>query len=77
MFGGIGVQELILIFLVVLLLFGSKRIPDIAHAIGKGIHDFKKAMQETQDAINAPPPEPPRPKERKPTDDTAKDEHAP
>jgi len=79
MFGGIGVQELILIFLVVLLLFGSKRIPDVAHAIGKGIHDFKKAMQETQDAINAPLPKPtqpvePKPAERKPTDDTVKDD---
>jgi len=80
MFGGIGVQELILIFLVVLLLFGSKRIPDIAHALGKGIRDFKKAMQETQDAITSSPPEPPRsverkPAERRPADETSKDEH--
>jgi len=52
MFGGIGVQELLLIFLVVLLLFGAKRIPDIAHGLGKGIRDFKRAMQETKDEIN-------------------------
>ena len=52
MFGGIGVQELLLIFLVVLLLFGAKRIPDIAHGLGKGIRDFRNAMNETKDEIN-------------------------
>lgn len=74
MFGGIGVQELLLIFLVVLLLFGSKRIPDIAHALGKGIRDFKRAMQETQDAINLPP-DPPKsapPKETPPKESDTK-----
>jgi sec-independent protein translocase protein TatA len=76
MFGGIGVQELILIFLVVLLLFGSKRIPEIAHGLGKGIRDFKKAMQETQDAISMPP-EPPRNTEQKPTNTKGDDPKAP
>ena len=52
MFGGIGVQELLLIFLVVLLLFGAKRIPEIAHGLGKGIRDFRRAMNETKDEIN-------------------------
>jgi sec-independent protein translocase protein TatA len=52
MFGGIGVQELLLIFLVVLLLFGAKRIPDIAHGLGKGIRDFRRAMNETKDELN-------------------------
>lgn len=52
MFGGIGMQELLLIFLVILLLFGAKRIPDIAHGLGKGIREFKKAMDETKSEIN-------------------------
>jgi sec-independent protein translocase protein TatA len=52
MIGGLGVQELLLIFLVVLLLFGAKRIPDIAHSLGKGLRDFKRAMQDTKDEIN-------------------------
>jgi len=52
MFGGIGVQELLLIFLVVLLLFGAKRIPEIAKGLGKGIRDFKQAMNETKEEIN-------------------------
>ena len=50
--GGIGVQELLLIFLVVLLLFGAKRIPDIAHSLGKGVREFKKAMDSANDELN-------------------------
>lgn len=52
MFSGIGMQELLLIFLLVLLLFGAKRIPDIATGLGRGIRDFKKALKDTQDEIN-------------------------
>ncbi|MEW5701407.1 MAG: twin-arginine translocase TatA/TatE family subunit [Candidatus Zixiibacteriota bacterium] len=63
MLGGIGVQELLLIFLAVLLLFGAKRIPDIAHGLGKGMREFKRAMQETQDelsrSMNEPDKKPP------------------
>jgi len=51
MFGGIGAQEIILIFLVVLLLFGARRIPEIASGLGKGLKEFKRAMSETQDEI--------------------------
>lgn len=65
MLGGIGMQEMLLIFLVILLLFGAKRIPDIANSLGRGVREFKKAMQETQDEItreiNRPiPPESPQ-----------------
>jgi sec-independent protein translocase protein TatA len=41
MLGGIGAQELILIFLVILLLFGAKRIPEIAHGLGKGMRSSR------------------------------------
>jgi len=51
MFGGLGVQELLLIFLVVLILFGAKRIPDIAHGLGKGIRDFKRALKDTSEEV--------------------------
>lgn len=51
MFSGIGLQELLVVFLVVLLLFGAKRIPDIATGLGRGIRDFKKAVKDTQDEI--------------------------
>ncbi len=50
--GGIGGTEILLIFLVVLILFGAKRIPDIAQGLGRGIKDFKKAVSDTQKEIN-------------------------
>lgn len=51
MFSGIGVQELLVIFLIVLLLFGARRIPEIAQSLGRGIRDFKKAMKDTSDEV--------------------------
>ncbi len=51
MLGGIGAQELILIFLVILLLFGARKIPEIAQGLGKGMREFRKAMKETQDEL--------------------------
>ena len=58
MLGGIGAQELILILLVILLLFGAKKIPEIAQGLGKGMREFRKAMKETQDEITKPQPPP-------------------
>lgn len=54
MLGGIGAQELILIFLVILLLFGARKIPEIAQGLGKGMKEFRKAMKETQDELTKP-----------------------
>ncbi len=48
-----GWSELLLIFLAVLLLFGAKRIPDIATGLGRGIRDFKKAIKDTKDEITS------------------------
>ncbi len=39
-----GMGELLLIFLIVLVLFGASRIPDIGRSLGKGIMEFKKAL---------------------------------
>ena len=47
-----GPLEIILIFLVVLLIFGAKRIPEIARGIGKGIREFKDATSEITSEIN-------------------------
>lgn len=53
----IGHTELILIVLVVFLLFGAKRIPELAKALGKASHDFKKArdglLNESEEMMNA------------------------
>ena len=47
----LGPWEVILIFVVVLLLFGAKRLPDVAKSLGKGIQEFKKASKEIQSDI--------------------------
>jgi sec-independent protein translocase protein TatA len=60
---GLGAQELLLILLVILLLFGAKKIPEIARGLGKGMSEFKRAMRETQDEITRvePPAEQKKP----------------
>jgi sec-independent protein translocase protein TatA len=49
MLGGLGPMELIIILLIVILLFGGKKIPEIAKGLGKGIRDFKSSMAGTED----------------------------
>ena len=49
-----GPMEIGLLLLVCLLLFGAKRIPEIAGSFGKGIKEFKKNMNEVQNSIDAP-----------------------
>ncbi len=54
MFDNMGMGELLIILLVVLVLFGSKKIPDLAQGLGKGIREFKKAMRDVQEDIKIP-----------------------
>ena len=49
--GNLGFTEIMLILLVVLLLFGAKRLPEVGASIGKGIREFKRSLSDTQDAI--------------------------
>lgn len=51
---GMGATELFLGLIVVLLLFGAKRIPEIAGSFGKGIREFKKNMNDVQQELAAP-----------------------
>lgn len=44
----LGFPELLVIFAIALLLFGPKRLPDLAKSLGKAIRDFKKAMHEDE-----------------------------
>jgi sec-independent protein translocase protein TatA len=53
-FGGLGMGEIILIFMVVLLLFGAKRLPEIGSALGKGIREFKGSVREIEGELKAP-----------------------
>ena len=51
MFGNLGMTEILVILLIVLLLFGAKRIPEIAGSMGKGITEFKRNMTDAQRQI--------------------------
>ncbi|MFA5207016.1 MAG: twin-arginine translocase TatA/TatE family subunit [Lentisphaeria bacterium] len=64
-----GLPELLLVFGVVLLFFGGKKIPEIARGLGKGLREFRKARDEVSESIEekaaptetkpaAPPPPP-------------------
>ena len=50
---GFGTQELLIILAIVIILFGSKKIPDLAKGLGKGIKDFKKAVKEDDEEVSA------------------------
>lgn len=50
-FGGMGAGELVLIFLIVLLVFGAKRLPDLARALGQAKREFHKATKEVSDEV--------------------------
>jgi len=56
MFGNIGMTELIVILVIVLVLFGAKRIPEISASFGKGIREFKKNVNDVERSIAEPEP---------------------
>ena len=47
----LGLPEILLIMVVVLLLFGARRLPEVGASIGKGIREFKRSLSDTQEAI--------------------------
>jgi sec-independent protein translocase protein TatA len=51
MFENIGPGELLIIVFVILLLFGGKKIPELAQGLGKGIREFRKSFKDVQDDI--------------------------
>jgi len=50
---GLGIPELIVIFVIALIVFGPKRLPDLGKSLGRGIAEFKKASQEVKDSIES------------------------
>ncbi len=63
-----GTQEMILILIVILLLFGAKRLPELARGLGKSIREFKKATSEVEENIREAMKE----EEKKTTQDSPK-----
>ena len=53
--GGIGMQEVLLIALVVLLFFGGTKIPELMKGLGKGVRSFKEGMNEMKQEIETEP----------------------
>ncbi len=58
---GLSGGELVLVLVVILVLFGAKKIPEFAKGLGKGINEFKKASREVTDEIERATDEPPPP----------------
>ena len=50
---GLSVQELVIILLIVVVLFGARRIPEIMRGLGQGVHSFKKGIRGEEDATDA------------------------
>ncbi len=71
---GMGMGEWLIIFLIILLLFGAKRIPEIARSLGKATNEFKKAKDEltsytetpSQPTYQQPPQQPAQPQQTQP-----------
>jgi len=63
----LGWPEIVAILAVVLLLFGAKKLPELAKGLGKGINEFKKASRDVQEEIERAVEEPPAPAPRSPT----------
>ncbi|HXW96066.1 MAG TPA: twin-arginine translocase TatA/TatE family subunit [Gemmatimonadales bacterium] len=61
MFGNLGFGEIVGILVICLLLFGSKRLPEIGSSFGKGIREFKRSLSEAGEAVtgNDTPSTPP------------------
>ncbi|MET0261316.1 MAG: twin-arginine translocase TatA/TatE family subunit [Rariglobus sp.] len=65
---GLGGGEMILIFFIILILFGGKRLPELARGLGKSVREFKKATSGVEDEIKRAmeEPAPPRPVRKTP-----------
>ena len=48
---GPGIWEVLVIFLVIIIFFGAKKIPELARGLGLGLREFKKAKQEIKDEV--------------------------
>ncbi len=69
MVGMLGTTEIIIIGVVVLVLFGARKVPELMKGVGTGIKEFKKASRDVQDELHRASEEPaPKPQPRKPAE---------
>jgi len=54
---GIGTTELVIIMFIILLIFGAKKLPELAQGLGKGIREFKKASNDIQEELSMDRPD--------------------
>ena len=73
-FGNFGFGEILIILVIVLLLFGAKRIPEIAGSLGKGITEFKRNLSDAQKQVMDPAPRNERVAQGTPADSTLEEE---
>ena len=52
MFGSIGMPELIIIFVIALIIFGPRKLPELGRSLGKSINEFKKASNELKNTLD-------------------------
>ena len=50
---GLGMQELIVIFVIALLIFGPKKLPELGRSLGRGLAEFKRASEELKEGLAA------------------------
>ena len=67
MLGNIGPTEMIFLMIILLLIFGAKRLPELGSGLGKGIREFKKSMREINNEIDRPEVPPPAQRSSLPT----------
>jgi len=61
MFGNLGFGELMVILVIVLVLFGAKRVPEISASFGKGIREFKRNLNDIEQSVTTAVTSPPMP----------------
>lgn len=52
--GPLGWSELLILFFIILIIFGPRKLPEVAEALGKSIQKFKRASREVRDELDAP-----------------------